>query len=168
MSDFQHHEKYVLIQGSSYKKYIKWTGVIIAFALLAYLIYICIKKNKSSSSQMNKNMNMKNNGQNNGQNNDQYKAVLINYCASWCKASIDFWPVWDRFTEELSKYRPDIQTKTMVCDAGDNEIQCNNAGIEGYPTVILYQNGKTVPFEGSRTILNLHEFIRLNTYPVKY
>jgi thioredoxin-like negative regulator of GroEL len=160
MSDVQHSERYVLIQGKSYKKYIKWIGIIIAFALLAYLTYICLKKEKTSD------VNQK--VKNEHQNKEQYKAVLINYCASWCKASIDFWPVWDRFTEELSKYRPDIQTITMVCDKDDNDTKCNNAGIQAYPTVILYQDGKTIPFEGSRTILNLHEFIRLNTYPVKY
>ena len=88
----------------------------------------------------------------------KYKATLVNYYATWCEASLRFKPVWDRFREELKRSRPDIRTVSMVCE-GEGLKKCSAAGIDGYPTVILYVGDQSIPFEGSRTILNLHEFV---------
>jgi thiol-disulfide isomerase/thioredoxin len=165
----QGRETYVLIP-SSKKKYIKWLFVILILGLLGYGTYVFYDKYKYTFAKKHKKYEQTPSisESESDTKKQSYNAVLTNYCASWCSASINFAPVWDRFTQELEKSRPDIKTETMVCDKNDNEVQCNNAGIQAYPTVILYQDGKSIPFEGSRTILNLHEFIRLNTQPVKY
>jgi len=156
-SDVIQKERHILVPSSNKKKKILLVLVVlVALGIAGYFIH---KKYP---------LNLYNYNVTKYKPAQKYRAVLTNYCASWCSASINFMPVWDRFRQELRKSRPDIKTQTVVCDKKDNEIQCNNAGIDAYPTVILYQDGKSIPFEGARTILNLHEFIRLNTQPVKY
>lgn len=141
---------------SSYYKYIVIFGIL---ALVAYLWFTnkCSKKTQSPNTE-----------KNNVDNNMNKTALLRNYCASWCGATQQFLPIWDRFREELRKSRPDILTETVMCDQ-DGSTTCDKANIKGYPTVILYKNdGTTAQFDKSRTLLNLHEFVRLNTEPVKY
>jgi thiol-disulfide isomerase/thioredoxin len=88
----------------------------------------------------------------------KYTATIVNYYATWCPASLRFKPVWDRFMEELRRSRPDIKAVSMVCEGVGLE-KCSSAGINSYPSVVLYKGNKQITFEGSRTILNLHEFV---------
>jgi thiol-disulfide isomerase/thioredoxin len=87
--------------------------------------------------------------------------TLVNYYASWCPASLQFMPVWDRFRQELSKAHPEIHTVTVQCDKKGKSL-CEKAEITQYPSVILYKNGKEIPYTQNRTIQNLNQFIMDN------
>lgn len=150
-------ETYDISQGSKFSHHHKYAILILILLIAGYFVYKCLKTKKVRTVPSVKQTDA-----------PSQSALLRTYAASWCGATQQFLPVWDRFREELSKSRPDIKTETIMCDSEDASV-CEKAGINAYPTIILYKaDGSKTNFEGSRTILNLHEFIRLNTEPVKY
>ena len=92
--------------------------------------------------------------------NSNNPPMIVNYYATWCGYSKDFLSMWDRFCQELKKSHPNIVTRAIACDKQPDQCQ----GIEGYPTVVLYSNGRRIVFDQARTLLNLHEFIRVNQH----
>lgn len=89
------------------------------------------------------------------------KIIIVNYYASWCPASNEFLPVWERFIEELRIKYPEIDTRNVICE-GSNERKCAFKGINGYPSVIMYKGREEISFDGGRTLLNLHKFVEDN------
>jgi len=81
--------------------------------------------------------------------------TLVLFYADWCGHCQKIEPVWDECTEK-SKSRmvkrnvgaKDTDEKT----AAENEKLMEKHGITGFPTILVFQNGKAVPYEGSRTV----------------
>lgn len=89
------------------------------------------------------------------------KGEIVLYYAMWCGYSKMFLPEWEKFVKYASKEFPTLKVTQIRCEGG-NETVCNQKGINGYPTVILYIGNKEIPFEGDRTVEELNKFIRKN------
>lgn len=96
------------------------------------------------------------------ENIDQYlngkNPTLVLFYANWCGHCKKLKPTWEEATKTAEK-----SGLTMVqIDVGGNdndseEITKKNAeitkkyNIDGYPTIILFKDGRQIPYEGPRT-----------------
>lgn len=47
-----------------------------------------------------------------------------------------------------------------MVDCSQSDEICNSNGVEGYPTLLLYQNGQLITeYEGDRTVDDLYTFL---------
>lgn len=81
---------------------------------------------------------------------------IVLYYAPWCGHSKTFLPIWDQFAQNSP-----IKATKLDC-AGADKARCDANNIPGYPTVKLHINGKTITFEGERSINGLKQFIQNN------
>jgi len=79
-----------------------------------------------------------------------YYSPQCGYCKLFMKD-------WQEFNERITKiYKNNISTKKINCA----ENKCE--GIAGYPTIMLTKEGKSVQFEGERSVDNLMKFVDKN------
>ena len=98
------------------------------------------------------------------QKHDNVKGELILYYATWCGHSRNFLPEWEKFELHAKENMPFLKVDKIRCEDG-HEATCQQKGVEGYPTVILYiKNGSEKLFEGQRTAEGLVNFINSNLH----
>lgn len=78
---------------------------------------------------------------------------IVNYHTTWCGYSKMFLPIWKDFEMKCKSKYPRIKVKDVVCDNG-----CSK-DIRGFPTVILYKNGKKNEYSGERTPEKIMHFV---------
>ena len=119
------------------------------------------EKNKiTEKSPLNSNLNSKQTNQNGGIFFDINKPTLINYYADWCGFSQKFLPVWNEFKSKGNKY-PELQITELNIgmDKQLNKIALK-AGVNGYPTIVLFYKGKTYPQVASNlSVDDINRFI---------
>lgn len=86
------------------------------------------------------------------------RAEMVLYYASWCGHSKAFLDPWRKFVEKAKKDFPDLKLTEIRCE-GDNQNFCNEVGVEGYPTVVLYIDDKQYMFNDERTVEKLKAFV---------
>jgi thiol-disulfide isomerase/thioredoxin len=85
------------------------------------------------------------------------ETTIYNFNTSWCGYSVRFQPIWDKFTE--NNKNSDIKIIDVKCDNSENDDLCNKYSIEGYPTILKVKQNVITPFNGSRTLEGLQEFL---------
>jgi thiol-disulfide isomerase/thioredoxin len=100
------------------------------------------------------------------------KSSLVLYHATWCPASREFMPVWNRLKAEIAQQALPVNLNDMVCDGDSNKepsspdsivvnpATCHAYGIKAYPTIILYHGDKEYIYEGDRNTIALTSFIK--------
>jgi thioredoxin-like negative regulator of GroEL len=63
-------------------------------------------------------------------------------------------PDWDRLSEES---HPSVFIADVDCS--DEEELCQEVGVQGYPTIKVYRDGKEEDYDGSRSFEELFEFV---------
>lgn len=137
----------------------KFNPIIICVVLIIilYITYI-LYNNYFNSNQVDTIDNYDNTS-----NPDQTHEIIL-YYAMWCGYSKMFLPEWEKFVEHSKKNFPHLKVTSLRCEGGD-EASCQQKGVEGYPTVILYsKEGKETLFQGERTLDGLIKFIDQNIY----
>lgn len=83
---------------------------------------------------------------------DTEKPTLIYYWADWCGYSQKFNPVWKDFKKVAHKVFPNLQIVDLNV-ARDEELNklAHDAGVDGYPTIVLFINGKKYQLVASRS-----------------
>lgn len=109
----------------------------------------------------NKNTNMIQESTSNSTQNIKHKLIL--YYAMWCGYSRQFLPEWEKFEKYAEDNLKNIYIEKINCE-GDNESICNKKGVPGFPYIVLEtSDGKTIPFDGDRTVEQLVNFLQNNT-----
>jgi protein disulfide-isomerase-like protein len=83
---------------------------------------------------------------------------LVLFYADWCGHCKKIKPVWDETADEINDKDKNKKMLKVNCGGGsekEKEIM-EKYNIDGYPTIILFTNGKPSPYEGAR---NKHAFI---------
>lgn len=87
---------------------------------------------------------------------------IILYYAMWCGYSRSFLPEWEKFETYAKSNLPNLKVMRLRCEDGD-EATCQQKGIEGYPSIILYKaNGDEVEFRQERSADKVIEFCKKN------
>lgn len=106
--------------------------------------------------------NNNNNTQEEQQPQDKTKGEIIIYYAMWCGYSRQFLPEWEKFEKYAKDNLPQVRVSRVRCEDG-NEATCQQKGVQGYPTVILYlKDGSEKTFEDERNMNKLIEFVQKN------
>jgi hypothetical protein len=91
---------------------------------------------------------------------EHFAGRIVNYNTEWCGYSKQFQPTWDKFTEAMKAKHPEVAVIDMKCDKEENEAKCKVPEVQGFPTVILYdENNKSKVYNGPRTLEKLMEFV---------
>lgn len=87
------------------------------------------------------------------------KPELVLYYATWCHYSREFLDDWSKFDKYAKDNLPNVRVRSVRCE-GESEATCQQKGVNGYPTVILYLvDGSEHKFEGPRTVDGLKQFV---------
>jgi thiol-disulfide isomerase/thioredoxin len=92
------------------------------------------------------------------------KPTIINYWADWCPYSTKFEPEWRKFESEAKTKYPHLQVLDLnVGQDRDLSALAHKSGVDGYPTIVLYANGKmTHLIAGNKTQKDIMQFIEQN------
>ena len=97
-----------------------------------------------------------NNKTNKINNNKINNKKLVLYHTNWCGHCKNFLPIWKQFVNN----NPKIKTEDIECSDNKNKNKCAN--IEGFPTIILFNDEKQIQYDGERTIDGLMDFFNKN------
>lgn len=83
--------------------------------------------------------------------------TFVKFLAPWCAHCKRLAPIWDALgtkTHGIDKLR------IAKVDCGQFETLCNEHKVDGYPTLVLYKDGKLVTeYEGERTLDEMYNFV---------
>ena len=88
------------------------------------------------------------------------KKTFLFFYTDWCSYCSRYKSTHKKLTAYINKNMPNVTVKDIDCDK--NEDLVKKYGIEGFPTLILESNGKSVTFTGEKTLENLIQFIKNN------
>ena len=82
--------------------------------------------------------------------NNGKKLVLI--YADWCGHCKKIKPTWDKVSEKVNK-EDELKMVKINCGEGTPEQKqlMSKYDVDGYPTILIVDNGKATPYEGDRT-----------------
>lgn len=83
------------------------------------------------------------------------KATVILFYAPWCPHCKDIMPKWNSL-EKKYKDHSRLRVKKINCDEHQEEAEKNQ--IEGYPTIILFKDGKKINLSPSQ-LDNIENFV---------
>ena len=97
---------------------------------------------------------------NNNNNKVQFKVYYTNWCG-WSKKALALINS-SEFQSQINQIKDKAEVILVDCENGvENECSANN--IRGFPTMILFKNGKAIDFNGERTTEGIISFIKQNS-----
>lgn len=96
-------------------------------------------------------------------NLDVNKPTLVNYWADWCGYSKKFLPTWNEFKSSAATKYPNLQI-TELNVSNDPKLReiASKADVKGYPTLVLFNNGKKYNKAGAISIEEVNKFVQEN------
>ena len=82
-------------------------------------------------------------------------AVIALFYANWCGHCKTFKPI---FEDAASQYNGDA--KFITIDGDQHSEFCQSIGVRGFPTVIKFEKGQNVRYQGQRTVAALLDFAK--------
>jgi protein disulfide-isomerase-like protein len=82
---------------------------------------------------------------------------MVLFYAPWCPHCKSMMGDWEKLQNEVGS---DVEVVKVNCD--EKPEMAEQYDVKGFPTIILFKEGKKVHFEGSRNLDNFLEFLRSN------
>ena len=83
---------------------------------------------------------------------------FVNYNTTWCYWSKKLQPTWEKLVD-MAKYDDSIDIVDVKCDLKENENECKEQQIQGFPTLRLFVDGQYVDYQGDRSLEDIKQFI---------
>lgn len=90
-------------------------------------------------------------------NKVQFKVFYTNWCG-WSKRALAVINS-SEFQSQINEIKDKAEVVLVDCE-NDGENECSANNIRGYPTMILFKDGKPFPFNGERTTEGIIAFIK--------
>lgn len=94
----------------------------------------------------------------NFQNPEAGAAKIVLYYVPWCPHCKNVMPEWNKLEQEAGN--TGVSVEKVDCEQQPEEAQKQD--VEGFPTIILFKDGKVINYEGERTADALKQFISSN------
>ncbi|PVF99148.1 thioredoxin-domain-containing protein [Serendipita vermifera] len=94
------------------------------------------------------------------QNKVASEPTFVKFFAPWCGHCQKLAPKWEELALTLKGI---VNVAEVNCDQFGSV--CSNVGIEGYPTLVFYLNGKKIDYTGSKTLPAMETFVRKAVAP---
>lgn len=86
--------------------------------------------------------------------------TFVKFFAPWCGHCKRLAPTWDDLAR---KFAAKAEVKVAKVDCTIYEALCNSHEVQGYPTLVLFKDGKRVAeFNGARDLEALYEFVEVH------
>ena len=87
--------------------------------------------------------------------------VLVKFYAPWCGHCKTLAPTWDSLTQKMNGKTSKNGRKVWIAklDADANSQQAQKHGIQGFPTIKVFQGQKVSDYNGGRDINSLESFV---------
>jgi len=99
---------------------------------------------------------------------EEYKTtpILFAFTAKWCGHCHHFLPVFEKLRNE---YVDDKKLKCINVDEEKNKDLVEQYGVEGFPTIMLYDGKDFHEYNGGRDINNIRDFVnnKLKNKPIR-
>lgn len=83
--------------------------------------------------------------------------TFIKFFAPWCGHCRNLLPAWNDLGQ---KFLSNSNVKIAKVDCTSQENLCSKHKVDGYPTLLLFKNGKRlVEYKGNRELASLHSFV---------
>ena len=90
----------------------------------------------------------------------QQRPVLVDMWAEWCSPCLVIAPVLEQF---IAEHQGRVALARLEVDEGENMKLAGQYRVRGFPTVILFEQGREVArFSGARTIGYIRSFADKN------
>jgi len=91
----------------------------------------------------------------------QKKPILVDFWAEWCSPCLFIAPV---LKQVLTQYNGNVLLAKLEVDEGENMKLAGKYQVRGFPTIILFEEGKEVErFSSARPANFIEEFIESNS-----
>lgn len=95
---------------------------------------------------------------------DKSKIGLVEFYSPSCGACKVFNPVYESAARKFSRENKAAATFARVDCSTSGQI-CNQYGVDGYPTILFFQEGKTSPYGGGRSRDNILGYLEVKAAP---
>ncbi|KAM0789100.1 hypothetical protein ACM66B_003156 [Microbotryomycetes sp. NB124-2] len=86
---------------------------------------------------------------------EEGKPAFVKYYAPWCGHCKALAPKWADMATSLAG---SVHVYEMDCDAPENKRTCRDEGVKAYPTLIFYNKGTSVEYNGKRDVATMKAF----------
>lgn len=93
---------------------------------------------------------------------DVNKPTIVNFWAKWCPHSTNFKPQWDKFASNSKIQAVDVEVSADHPNKEKLNESMKRINVTGYPSVILFYNGRKINYSGDRTEQSLKSFVQSN------
>ena len=76
----------------------------------------------------------------------EHKNLLVEFFAPWCNHCKQFNPEYEKAAQLLSQEQPKMTLAQVDCTEKHNIELCKSIPVKGYPTLMLYKDGKGIGY----------------------
>lgn len=89
--------------------------------------------------------------------------TLVEFYAPWCGHCKKLAPEYDQAAEELAKFKVPVKIAKIDCTA--QKEPCSLHNVEGFPTLIVFQDGVASPYKAERTAQSIVKTLKKHQLP---
>ena len=83
---------------------------------------------------------------------------IVLFYVPWCPHCKNMMPEWNKLEQSMNG----TQTVVNKVNCEENPEEAKNNNVDGFPTIILFKDGKSIPYEGDRSAEAIKSFIESN------